>query len=108
MTIPDGLEPVAVWDGPERAHLTFTDGELDQVAWWLQKHLTEHARDAYRIDFHRIDIGDRTAHIAIVHRYARNADGYKHNDPATGKIAIEEPVIVPLDELPPEHLLRPA
>ena len=45
--------------------------------------------------------------VILVRYFARNADGRKYHDPASGRPALEpEPVIVPLDELPPAHLLR--
>jgi hypothetical protein len=44
------------------------------------------------------------APFAVVYRYALNEDGHKYIDPATGYAAVEPPVVVPLAELPPEHL----
>jgi len=47
--------------------------------------------------------------VALVRYFARNADGRKYLDLASGRPALEpQPVIVPLDALPPAHLLRTA
>jgi hypothetical protein len=96
VVIPEGLEPLAVWDAREPSWV----GEhwREKIAW-AKEHIGR-TEDTHRIDFCLLD-----APFAVVHRYARNGDGYKHNGPG-GKIATEPPVIVPLDGLPPAHLLR--
>lgn len=91
MTIPDGLEPLGVWD---LTHGTLFKGDdnweqlfLDACFWWAD-HLDDDGSIG-RVEFYLID-----APFAVV---------YRHD--ATGKIATEPPVIVPLDQLPPPHLL---
>lgn len=96
--VPEGLDPVAVWD-------TRT---VDNPWWYCWRSAVEWAREnipdanvVYRVEFYLPD-----APFAVLHRYKRNADGFKYQDPETDSIAIEVPVIVPLTELPPERLLR--
>jgi hypothetical protein len=106
IAIPEGLEPLAVWDVRERLGpwREWTNGgeetsdSVDAVLWAIAN--TGPARDIYRIEFHLID-----APFAVVYRYKRNGDGFKYQDPETDSIATEPPVIVPLAELPPAHLL---
>lgn len=100
--IPEDLKPLAVWDAkaadwPHR----WTEGQIQQMAWWIQQRLTEYSSDIYRIEFYLLD-----APFAVVHKYAPQGEGFKYHDPATGQAAIEPPVLVPLCELPPAHLLR--
>lgn len=98
--IPEGLEPLAVWDaGPG-----WIDAHVEEKITWAREHI-ERVTDTYRVEFHRLEIGDRAAPFAVVHRYARNENGYKHNG-SDGEIATEPPVVVPLGELPPAHLLE--
>lgn len=108
--IPEGLAPVGVWDArdPEgwwaRSGTAARAALMIQAANWMSTRIRR-GTDSYRVEFHRLEIGDRAAHFAVVYRYARNGDGYKHNGP-DGEIAVEPPVIVPLTELPPAHLLE--
>ena len=66
---------------------------------WAGEHIPRR-NDTYRVEFYLLD-----APFAVVYRYERDEDGYKHNGP-DGEIATEPPVVVPLTELPPEHLLE--
>ena len=100
--IPDGLEPLGVWDlddctGPWRVT---TGGEAFYRAFnsacWMVGHI-ERARDTVRIEFYVFD-----GPFAVVRRVTGRFD----LDRATGEPEREPPVIVPLAELPPEHLLR--
>jgi hypothetical protein len=98
VVIPEGLEPLAVWD-------TRT---VDNPWWYCWRSAVEWAREnipdaivVYRVEFYLLD-----APFAVLHRYAVNADGRKYQDPETDSVALDEPVIVPLGELPPAHLLR--
>ena len=97
--IPEGLEPLAVWDAKNRPD-NWTDGETQQMAWWMQTRMTKWASDAYRVEFYLLDTA-----FAVVHAFKRTADGFKYRSEGD-RIATEEPVIVPLTELPPPHLLK--
>lgn len=101
-TIPEGLEPLAVWDAGAPG---WVDANVAEKIAWATAHI-ERVNDTYRVEFHRLEIGGRSAPLAVVHRYKRNADGYKYQDPETDSIATEPPVIVPLAEPPPAHLLE--
>lgn len=96
VVIPEGLEPLAAWDARDSS---WAFGPYAERAGWVKQHLGD-PRYVYRAEFYVHDTG-----FAVVHSYARNADGRKHDRP-DGKIATEPPVIVPLAELPPERLLR--
>lgn len=94
--IPEGLEPLGVWD-------TRT---VDNAWWyhwktavtWANRHIPR-AGDTYRAEFYLID-----APFAVICRFKRDENGFKYQQ--DGEIATEPPVIVPLTELPPAHLLR--
>ena len=95
--IPEGLEPLAVWDSVSEygfAAVTVARGE------WARRHLGDPAF-IYRVEIYLLD-----SPFAVVHSYARNANGYKYHDPDEDGPAKLEPVVVPLDELPPAHLLK--
>lgn len=96
--IPEGQEPLAVWDAKNRPD-NWTDGETQQMAWWMQTRMNRFASDAYRVEFYMLD-----GPFAVVCAFKRNGAGYKHNGP-DGEIATELPELVPLTELPPEHLM---
>lgn len=102
-TVPEGLEPLGVWDAGNMCEYGFLRTTVERAAW-AARHLGD-PQFIRRVEFHRLGIGDRAAPAAVVHRYACNADGFKYNSP-DGKTVIVPPVIVPLAELPPEHLLR--
>lgn len=110
--IPEGLEPLAVWDvrgkwsdpgaiGPWLCMTPPGEPFYDSfhAASWVVGNI-DRACDVFRIEFYMLD-----APFAVVHRYKRNEDGFKYQDAATGKAAAEPPVIVPLGSLPPAHLL---
>lgn len=97
LAIPEGLEPLAAWDARDG----YTVEKMQQTAWWIKDHLGRQlAAHVYRVEFYLLD-----GPFAVVSCYKLNADGFRHNGP-DGKIATEPPVIVPLAELPPAHLLR--
>jgi hypothetical protein len=100
MSGPEDLKPLAVWDAKDRPDW-WTDGHTQQMCWWVQTRLTEHAGDIHRIEFYLLDVP-----FAVVHKFALQDEGLKYLDVATGQAAVEPPVIVPLAELPPAHLLR--
>lgn len=93
--IPEGLEPLAVWDARENGL-----GHYIERAEWVERHLGD-PRFIYRAEFYLID-----APFAVVHKFARNGDGRKWA--ANGEPVTKPPVTVPLTELPPTHLLRPS
>lgn len=99
--IPDGLEPLGAWDaGPGWA-----DAFVDEKIAWARQNIPR-VNDTYRVEFFVTDMP-----FAIAYRYAVNAEGRKYaiaeySFVADGEPAREPPVIVPLDELPPAHLLN--
>ena len=95
--IPEGLEPLGVWDAGSIRDLT--PEQHVEVCRWHERYIGR-LNDTYRVEFH--DGPPR----ALVYRFAVNADGRKYQDGED--IAREEPVIVPLAGLPPERLLRTA
>jgi len=101
VTIPDGLEPVGVWDaGPG-----WVDDVVGEKIAWAREHI-DRVNDTYRVEFYLVD-----APFAVVHRFKVNAEGRKYaighqSFISNGEPAREEPVTVTLDELPPAHLLR--
>ena len=99
VTIPDGLEPIATW-GPHAPH--WVDANVYEKIAWATQHIDQ-ADNAIRAEFYLID----GKPVALVRYFARNANGRKYLDLASGRPALEpHPVIVPLDELPPAHLLK--
>ena len=95
--IPEGLEPLAVWDAGSITD--FSPEQHVETGRWHERHIGR-ANDTYRVEFYLVD-----APLAVAYRYKRNGDGFKYQDPETGEAATEEPVIVPLGELPPARLL---
>lgn len=92
LSIPEGLEPVGAWDaGPG-----WVDEHVDEKIAWARDHI-DRVNDTYRVEFYAT-----RPPLAVVHRFAVNAEGRKY------KPATEPPAVEPLDELPPERLLRPA
>jgi len=92
VTIPEGLEPLAAW-GPH------TPGWVDRNVYekieWAKAHIAR-AAEALRAEFYQTPDGP----VALVRYYAR------HPVYPGGPRALEpEPVVVPLAELPPAHLL---
>jgi hypothetical protein len=96
MVIPEGMEPLAVFD-PREWPCRYGDGEVQQITWWMAKHLA--GLNAWYAD--RVEIYVLDGPFAVVHRYKRGDDGRR-----VAPLAEEPPVIVPLAELPPAHLLR--
>ena len=98
--IPEGLEPLAVWDaGPG-----WVDGLVDERIAWARQHILR-VNDTYRVEFYLID-----APFAVVHRFKLDANGRKYalgeySFISDGEPAREEPVVVPLGGLPPARLL---
>lgn len=90
LVIPEGLEPLAVWDvrgdrGPwMRRAVPGTPGatRMIEAAQWVCRNITP-AASVYRVDFYLLD-----GPFAVVYCFEA------------------EPVIMPLDGLPPEHLLK--
>ena len=108
--VPDGMEPLAVWDsmdgeGPWRRPEAGKDNDerhalMIQAADWAAERI-ERIQDTYRAEFYLIDMP-----FAVIYRHQRNENGRLHWNPETQRPHREEPVIVPLGELPPAHLLR--
>lgn len=88
--------PVAVWDPNARDGVFWR--HMNEASEWARQHLPC-AADTYLAEFYLID-----APFAVVHTVKRNENGRAYTDPATGEIAVNEPVTVMLSELPPEHL----
>lgn len=97
--IPEGLEPLAVWDA---ADPEWRDGILSERFFWLTGSSTiVHVYRTRRIEFYLLD-----GPFAVLHRFALNADGYKYAAEPGGDPVMDEPVVVPLAELPPKHLME--
>jgi hypothetical protein len=96
------LELLAVWDGRVKGWSDgWTWGEVMQVDDWMRENIGAYHRDACRFEVYVLD-----GPYALVHAYERGGDGKRRRDPATGRIVVAEPVIVPVADLPPAHLLR--
>jgi hypothetical protein len=104
--IPEGLEPLAVWDCREPAWglgrgwgIGLACAEAFREAReWAEVNIDANHR-TYRAEFYLLD-----APFAVLYRYKRDEAGFlvvSEGEPVT-----EPPVIVPLAELPPAHLLR--
>jgi hypothetical protein len=78
--IPDGLEPLAVWDLKGEQPAGWVTGYATQALLWLMDHVPEEHADLSRAEFYLFD-----GPFAVV--------------------GAQSPVIVPLAELPPAHLL---
>jgi len=79
--IPEDPEPVAVWDPRECPH-RYSDHEAQQMSWWIATRLAGHADYSDRVEIYVLD-----GPLAVVR-------------PWSGP-----PVVVPLADLPPAHLL---
>lgn len=90
--IPEGLEPLAVW-GPHTPG--WIDSNVYEKIEWAKAHVPD-AGNALRAEFYLVD-GKPFARV----RYFKRDPVYPG-----GPRALEPPVIVPLDELPPPHLLK--
>jgi hypothetical protein len=99
--IPEGLEPVAVWDDTDPE---WAEGTLSDRFFWTTGHSPiGHVYRARRIAFYLLD-----GPFAVIYRYRNDFRGYIGRERPPSGFPEDEPVIVPLAELPPEHLLRPA
>jgi hypothetical protein len=96
--IPDGLEPIAVWDCNDRDGTWWTDGMPERIKW--AKANVPRVNDTLRLDFYLLD-----APFMVAYRIKRDLRGKLAQTPA-GEPMLDEPVIVPLAELPPAHLLK--
>ena len=107
--VPEGLEPLAAWDTHEREGPWRCGGDGDREERWAlmieaadwAKPRIERTEDTYRVEFYLLDVP-----FGVVYRHQRDEAGRLLWNPETRRPYEEEPVIVPLDELPPEHLLR--
>lgn len=103
--LPEGLEPLGIWvsAGPDR----WADGapRLPRVAWLNAVARPRISTDRLsRIEFYRADTA-----FAVVYRHRPIPGAVSwYVPPDAGEPSTEPPVIVPLAELPPAHLLRPA
>lgn len=79
----------------------WTTAERQLAGAWMRSRGIYTAAQIRRIEFY-------SGPFALVRRYARDAHGFKYQDPATGEPATEPPALVALDELPPARLLGSA
>lgn len=95
--MPDGLEPLGVWDCNDAPAWGMIILEASE---WATAHI-KRARDTYRAEFYLYD-----EPFAVVYRYAVTDEGRKLAvDPVTLEIAREAPVVQVLGGLPPDHLM---
>lgn len=99
--IPEGLEPLAVWDVRAADWRSTLPGGAPGMTLWIWDHLGGNPSTIHRVEFYLPDTP-----FAVVYRYELEGEGFKYLDLATMEAATEPPVIVPLAELPPEHLLK--
>lgn len=99
--IPEGLEPLAVWDVRAAEWGSTWLGDTRGAVLWIWDHLGGNPSTIRRVEFYVLD-----GPFAVVYRYALQDEGFKYQDLATWEAAVEPPVIVPLAELPPAHLLK--
>lgn len=93
--IPQGLEPIAVWDANEPG---WHAGPWRDRAAWVGEHVGDTVY-IYRVGFYLLDTA-----FAVVSRFVPGERGSKRAEDGE---PVTEDVIVPLAELPPERLLRP-
>jgi hypothetical protein len=101
VTLPEGMEPVGVWDARDEAFWDGTDALLRACAAmnWAKERIPD--RDTtYLVEFYLLD-----APFALVHRYKLREDGRGVVVGPDGEAVTEPPAVVPLAELPPAHLL---
>lgn len=97
MTIPPVSAAAGVWDARlARWTCPLRERRVD----WAYAHLPDVDR-AWRAEFFLIDTP-----FAVLYRYAENADGRRWIDPDTREAAQDDPLVVPLAELPPPELLK--
>ena len=92
--IPEGLEPLAVW-GPHTPG--WAGGNVMEKIEWAKAHIPN-AKNALRAELYQTPDGP----VALMRYFAPNPIY------PGGPRALEPPVVVPLAELPPAHLLRAA
>ena len=101
--IPEGLEPLAVWDTRDIDGLWRCGGDicmLGEATRWANAHIREATR-TYRVEFYLLD-----SPFAVLYRYKVDDDGRKFAlEPGGDALTEEEPVVQMLGELPPAHLL---
>jgi hypothetical protein len=94
----DGWQLIAVWDASRRkAPGGWGCEHWAEICEWALFHGAD-------IDTWRYEIWLMDTPIARILRYARNETGYRHIDATDGEIAQQRVQVLPLDELPPEHL----
>jgi hypothetical protein len=98
--IPDGLEPLAVWDARDPLNCQPDVPRYLESTEWAKAHI-ERVNDTYRAEFYLVD-----GPFAVVHRYSADDTGRRLLLAGDGELATEEPVVQMLDELPPAHLLE--
>lgn len=95
------IDPIGVWDVTQKANcLSAWWFNLNDAMDWAREHIPDEHR-TYMVVFYRFD----TAWMEC-YRYAVNSEGYVYYDAQTGKLFLEPPERVFLQELPPEHMLR--
>ena len=104
--IPEGLEPLAVWDVRDPDGPWGRRGTADRVNLMIEAINWAEARidrsvDTFRVEFYLLD-----APFAVAYRNMRDEDRRLVWNPETRCPYEEPPVIVPLAELPPAHLLK--
>lgn len=102
LPLPERAKPIGAWDTTDPDGLWHCGGDLDtlhEAVTWAKAHIRR-ADDTYRVEFYLLD-----APFGILHRHARDADGQIFVDPETEEVAVEEPVVQMLAELPAAHLL---
>lgn len=95
--IPEGLEPLGVWDAGDPLNNQPDVPRWLESAEWAGEHIPQ-PNATYRVDFYLAD-----APFAVVHRYKLNENGRKYQ--VNGEPVREDPAIMPLAELPPDRLL---
>lgn len=91
--------PLAVWDTRDGPGSPYWQ-HFSETSKWATEHFPDGAIDVYRAEFYLID-----APFAVLFCYAEDEFSRRFVDPGTREIAVREPVTMPLDELPPPHLL---
>lgn len=100
MTIADiKAEPIAVWDTTE-GNDSLWSRHCAEASRWAVGHFGAEAHFTYRAEFYLLD-----APFTVLHRYARNENGFKFKLPGDGGPVLDEPLVKPLHELPPAYLL---
>lgn len=96
--VPDGLEPLGIWDTRVGSAWKCC---MPEAGEWAEQHIRD-AGSTYRAEFYLFDVP-----FAVLYRYARDEDGRIACDPETCALVKADPVVQVLDELPPARLLAP-